>query len=131
MDNQRPALELKRFRDIYQYSDRNGESSWKLVTICTPKSIAFEVPIIALFTKYDQFLRNVGIDLEDCNYDDPSIDASKEAKEKAAQKIFEEHFLGPLGDGIPWVQMRGGFGIEYRNNVLIFLDSHGQTRGTL
>ncbi len=32
MDNQRPELELKRFRDIYQYPDRNGESSWELVT---------------------------------------------------------------------------------------------------
>jgi len=35
MDNQRPELELKRFRDIYEYSDQNasGESSWKLVTV--------------------------------------------------------------------------------------------------
>ncbi len=58
-----------------------------------------------VFTKYDQFLRNVTIDLQDCNYYDPSIDASKEAKEKAAKEIFEEHFLRPLGEGIPWVRM--------------------------
>ena len=32
-DNQRPELELKCFKDIYQYSDQNGESSWKLVTV--------------------------------------------------------------------------------------------------
>jgi len=65
-------------------------------------------------------LRNVAIDLDDCNYDNPSIDASKEAKEKAAKRIFEEHFLGPLGEGIPWVQMRGGFRIKYAGNILIF-----------
>ncbi len=84
-----------------------------------------------MFTKYDQFLRNVAIDLEDLNYDDPTIDASKEAKEKAAKEIFEEHFLTPLGEGIPWVQMRGGFRVKYPGNILIFFDSHGQARGTL
>jgi len=66
-----------------------------------------------VFTKYDQFFRNVTIDLEDCNDKDPSIDVSKEAKKKAAKEIFEEHYLGPLEEGIPegipWVQMRGGF----------------------
>jgi len=55
-----------------------------------------------VFTKFDQFLRNVEIDLED---EDPSIDPdlSEEAKEKVAKEIFEEHFLDPLGDGVPWV----------------------------
>ncbi len=66
-----------------------------------------------MFTKYDQFLRNVAINLEDRNYDDPRIDASKEAKTKEAKEIFEEHYLRPLGEGIPWVQMRGGFRIKY------------------
>ena len=88
-----------------------------------------------MFTKCDQFFRNVGIDLEDRNLEDPSIDVSKEAKEKAAKEIFEEHYLGPLEEGIPegipWVQMRGGFSIKYPDNVLIFFDSHGQARGTL
>jgi len=84
-----------------------------------------------VFTKYDQFLRNVTIDLQDCNYYDPSIDASKEAKEKAAKEIFEEHFLRPLGEGIPWVRMRGGFRATYTGNILIFFDSHGQARGVL
>ena len=63
--------------------------------------------------------------------EDPSIDASKEVKEKAAKEIFEEHFLRPLGESIPWVQMRGGFRIKYPCNLLIFFDSHGQARGTL
>ena len=62
-----------------------------------------------MFTKYDQFLRNIVIDLEDRNYEDPSIDVSKEAKEKATKETFQEHFLYPLGEGVPWVQLRGGF----------------------
>jgi len=62
-----------------------------------------------VFTKYDQFLRNVEIDMED---EDPSIDLSEEAKGKAAKELFEEHFLGPLGEGVPWVRMRGGFRVK-------------------
>ncbi len=56
-----------------------------------------------VFTKHDQFLRNVEINLEDGKYEDPRIGVSKEAIEKAAKEIFEEHFLGPLGEGVPWV----------------------------
>ena len=51
-----------------------------------------------MFTKDDQFWRNIKIDLED---EDPSIDVSKEAKEKAAKERFKEHFLDPLGEGVP------------------------------
>ncbi len=91
----------------------------------------FEVPVIVVFTKYDQFLRNVAIDLEDCHYEDPSIDVSKGAKETAAKEIFEEHFLGPLSEGIPWVQMRGEFRIKYLGTPLIYFYSYEQGRGTL
>jgi len=73
-----------------------------------------------MFTKYDQFLRNVGIDLEDRHDQDRSINVSKKAKARAAKEIFEEHFLGPLGDSIPWVQMRGEFRIKYTDSILIF-----------
>jgi len=84
-----------------------------------------------VFTKYDQFLRNVGIDLEDHHYEDPSIDASKEAKETAAKAIFEEHYLGPLVEGVPWVTLRGGFKTKYSGNILMSFDSYEQARGTL
>ncbi len=90
----------------------------------------FEVPIIVVFTKYDQFLRNVEIDLED-HYEGQSIDVSKEEIETTAKEIFEEHFLGPLGEGVPWVQLRGRFRLKYPGNILIFFDSLEQARGTL
>ncbi len=41
MDNQRPELELKRFKEIYQYSDLNGESSLTLVTIGNASLLKF------------------------------------------------------------------------------------------
>ncbi len=67
-----------------------------------------------MFTKYDQFLRNVAIDLQDLNYEDSSIDVSEGANEKAANEIFEEHYLRPLGAVVPWVQLRGGLGSSAR-----------------
>jgi hypothetical protein len=44
-----------------------------------------------VFTKYDQFLRNVKIHLED--YGNPDDDVSE-----VAEKQFQEHYLEPLGD---------------------------------
>jgi hypothetical protein len=65
-----------------------------------------------VFTKYDQFLRNVGIDLEDRNDEDPTVDISEEAQEKAAKEIFQEHYLGPLGEDVPWVRFEGEFVVK-------------------
>ena len=53
-----------------------------------------------MFTKYDQFLRNVKMDVSDDpdKYVDRSVsDVSKE--------LFEEHYLHPLGDDGGYVQL--------------------------
>ncbi len=84
-----------------------------------------------MFTKYDQFLRNVEIDLEDQHDEDPSVDVSKEAIEKAANEIFEEHYLGPIGEGVPWVRLRGEFRVKCLGEILMLFDSYEQERGTL
>ncbi|KAH9022601.1 hypothetical protein EDB84DRAFT_494086 [Lactarius hengduanensis] len=77
MDNQRPQLDLKFFDDICP--DRN-------------------VPVIVVFTKYDQFLRNVQIHMEDFGSPDDNVF-------DVADKQFQEHYLGPLGDDIRWVRL--------------------------
>ncbi|KAI9452691.1 hypothetical protein BJY52DRAFT_1418599 [Lactarius psammicola] len=77
MDNQRPQLDLKFFKDICP--DQN-------------------VPVIAVFTKYDQFLRNVKINMED--YGDPNDNISD-----VAEKQFREHYLHPLGGDIRFVRL--------------------------
>jgi len=76
-------------------------------------------------------LIDVRIDLEDCNYEDPSVDVSEEAKEKVVKEIFEKHFLGPLGDGVMWVRLQGEFWIKCLGNVLMFFDRYGSERDTL
>jgi hypothetical protein len=80
MDNQRPELDLKFYKDI-----------------CPDKN----VPVIVVFTKYDQFLRNVEMQMLD--YPDEYLDGNVS---EAAGKLFQEHYLGPLGDDVKYVQLR-------------------------
>jgi hypothetical protein len=58
----------------------------------------FEVPVIAVFTKYDQFLRNVKMDV----LDDPDKDPDRSVSE-VAEQVFQEHYLCPLGDDVRYV----------------------------
>ncbi|KAH9010869.1 hypothetical protein EDB85DRAFT_2125692 [Lactarius pseudohatsudake] len=77
MDNQRPSLDLRFFNDI-----------------CPDEN----VPVIAVFTKYDQFRRNVEIDWED--YGNPGDDVTERT-----EKLFQEHYLHPLGDHVQFVRL--------------------------
>ena len=60
----------------------------------------FQVPVIAVFTKYDQFLRNVKMDV----LDDPDKYLDRSVSE-VAKELFQEHYLGPLGDDVSYVQL--------------------------
>jgi hypothetical protein len=60
----------------------------------------FEVPIIVMFTKYDQFLYNVKMDVSD----DPDLYPDKSVSEVAKER-FEEHYLHPLGGDVKYVQL--------------------------
>ncbi|KAF8260846.1 hypothetical protein EI94DRAFT_1811174 [Lactarius quietus] len=77
MDNQRPELDLRHFKDICP--DQN-------------------VPVIAVFTKYDQFLRNVQMHLEDYGNPDDKIS-------DAVERQFNEYYLGHLGVGARFVRL--------------------------
>ncbi|KAH9023506.1 hypothetical protein EDB84DRAFT_1420972 [Lactarius hengduanensis] len=77
MDNHRPELDLRFLNNICP--DQN-------------------VPVVVLFTKYDQFRRNVKIDLDD--YGNPDDNVSE-----VAEKLFQEHYLRPLGDHVGFVRL--------------------------
>ncbi|KAH9011139.1 hypothetical protein EDB84DRAFT_1279271 [Lactarius hengduanensis] len=86
MDNQRPQLDLKFFNDI-----------------CPERN----VPVIAVFTKYDQFRRNVQIHVEDFGSpDDDVLDV--------AEKRFREHYVSPLGDDVRFVRLEGKLRGKYQ-----------------
>ena len=58
----------------------------------------FKVPIVVVFTKYDQFLRNVRMDV----LDNPDIYLGRSVSE-VAKELFQEHYLHPLGDDVGYV----------------------------
>ena len=75
---------------------RRDEHSWQYLTR------NFEVPVIALFTKYDQFLFNVEMDI----FDDPDKYSGSVSEE--AEKRFQEHYLRPLGNDARYVRLESG-----------------------
>ena len=60
----------------------------------------FQVPVIAVFTKYDQYLRNVKIDVLD--YPDQYLNRSVS---EVAKERFQQHYLDPLGEDVGYVQL--------------------------
>jgi hypothetical protein len=74
-----------------------------------------EVPIIVVFTKYDQFLHNVRMDV----LDDPDLFLDRTVSEVAKEQ-FEEHYLHPLGD-VGYVQLESELQVICQGHMLMFL----------
>jgi hypothetical protein len=93
MDNDRPSLDLKHFEDICP--DKNGESNLNCSSMIWIE--IFQVPVIAVFTKYDQFKRNIKIKLmhEHC---DPDTEFNTEL-----ESAFNQNYLGRLSGPPPFV----------------------------
>ena len=67
-----------------------------------------------MFTKYDQYLRNVEMHLLDYPNDYPDSSVSE-----AAARQFEEHYLHPLGDAVKYVRLESGFRVKCQGYELI------------
>ena len=65
-----------------------------------------------MFTKYDQFLRNVGMHLAD--YPDEYPDGSVS---EVAEKLSQEYYLHPLGDDFGYVRLESGFRVNCQGYV--------------
>ena len=59
----------------------------------------FEVPVIAVFTKFDQFKRNIKMQLEDEGRD---IETHFENEVKS---VFDRYYLGGLSEPPPFVRL--------------------------
>jgi hypothetical protein len=68
----------------------------------------FEVPVIAVFTKYDQFQFNVEMDM----FDDPDKYPDSDVSQ-VVEELFQEHYLRPLGDDVRYVRLESEFGVIY------------------
>ena len=65
--------------------------------------MSFQVPVIAVFTKYDQFRRDIMLKLEDQDCDPALLNDEME-------RAFGEHYLANLRRSPPFVRL-GGKGI--------------------
>jgi hypothetical protein len=74
----------------------------------------FEVPVIVVFTKYDHFLRNVRMDMDDSDLY-PGRSVSEVAKEQ-----FQEHYVHPLGDDVRYVQLESELQAICQGHMLMF-----------
>ena len=103
MDNQRPSQDLEPLNKICP--DNNGMSNFSYINWdrhLTPG--IFQVPIMVLFTKHDQFERDIRINLtnEHGHPNDPShpndptgITEAHHFDSKMAE-VFQQHYLAPL-----------------------------------
>jgi hypothetical protein len=63
----------------------------------------FQVPVIAVFTKYDQFKREIRIWLEDERCD-PEMDLDAEVEDK-----FKQHYLAGLNRKTPFIRLESEY----------------------
>ena len=68
-----------------------------------------------MFTKYDQFLRNVTMDVSD----DPDKYLDRSVSE-VANTLFQEHYLRPLGDVVVYVQLESEWLLICQGHMLMF-----------
>ena len=115
MDDHRPGLNLKFYENICP--DQNGASLQTVMTLFD-KDIThhFEVPVIAVFTKYDQFLFNVEMDVLDDPDKYPDCDVSQ-----VVENRFQEHYLRPLGEEVQYVRLEGVLKTMWRDHMLMLL----------
>jgi hypothetical protein len=101
MDNDRPTLDLKYLADICP--DKNGKSklNWRFNDIRLTWVI-FQVPVIAVFTKYDQFKRNIKMKLEDEAHEGRDPEKNFETE---VESVFNDHYLASLGKTTSFVRL--------------------------
>ena len=75
--------------------------------------MTFQVPVIAVFTKYDQFKRNIKMKLEDENRD---LETHFDAEVKS---VFDKYYLGSLSGPPPFVRLEGGDFFSQFTHILI------------
>ena len=77
----------------------------------------FQVPVIAVFTKYDLFKFNVEMDV----FDDPDIYLDDSDASQVVEKLFQEHYLRPLADDVKYVQLESVLSVICLGHILMLL----------
>jgi hypothetical protein len=82
-----------------------------------------QVPVIAVFTKYDQFLFNVEMDVSDDpdKYPDSTV-------AQVAEKRLQDHYLRPLGDDVRHELLESEFGVRCECHMLMLFGRNAYER---
>jgi hypothetical protein len=92
----------------------------------TVSNTSLEVPVIVVFTKYDQFLHNVEMQVSDYLEQYPDGNVSK-----AVGKLFQDHYLDPLGDDVMYVQLESGSRVLCQDCMLMMSGRDAQAERAL
>ena|SRR5260221_12515626 len=76
-----------------------------------------QVPVIAVFTKFDQFKRDIKMKLEDDGRD-PETDLDAEV-----EGVFKRHYLAGLAGSPPFIRLESEDFIHNRGVPFLFLSS--------
>jgi hypothetical protein len=99
MDNARPSLDLDHFDKVCP--DKNGTSNSSFMHEGGRTRILL-VPVIAVFTKYDQFRREINFKLEDQGLGTSTEPGLLNAE---VERIFEKQYLANLRGAAPFVRL--------------------------
>jgi hypothetical protein len=102
MDNARPSLDLANFNKLCPDKNIKGMSKSKAVEMRVKHKGISLVPVIAVFTKYDQFRRETIFMLEDQGFDASTDPALLNAE---MERTFKEQYLAKLKGSIPVVRL--------------------------
>jgi hypothetical protein len=103
MDNARPSLDLANFDKVCPDKDIKGTSKFHFLKPGQSMRVLISaVPVIAVFTKYDQFRRETIFRLEDQGVDTSTDPARLDAE---IEKIFNEQYLAKLTGSAPVVHL--------------------------
>ena len=86
----------------------------------------FEVPVVVVFTKHDQFLLNVEMHLSDYPNRYPDSNVSE-----VAEKLFEEHYMRPLGNDVTFVNFKSGYRVKCRESMLMSIGRNAHAKFSL
>jgi len=100
MDNARPSLDLAKFDKICPDKNIKGTPKSNFLKGGCGHTGIFPVPVIAVFTKYDQLRRDALYRLEDQGLDTSTDPALLNAN---VEKIFKEQYLANLKGSPPFV----------------------------
>ena len=86
----------------------------------------FEVPVVVVFTKHDQFIRNVTIHLSDYPEEFPDSNVSE-----VAEKLFQEHYMRPLSNDITFVCLKSGYRVKCPESMLMSISRNAHAKYSL